>query len=94
VPDVIVSAPAVPRTLSGKKLEVPVKRILMGEEVARVVNPGSLANPEALEFYVEYARRKLTWAASAPAPPLHASGCEQGPLDGRGPSAAEQPGQR
>jgi acetoacetyl-CoA synthetase len=57
VPDVIVAAPAVPRTLSGKKLEVPVKRILMGEDVARVVNPGSLANPEALDFYVAYARR-------------------------------------
>jgi acetoacetyl-CoA synthetase len=56
VPDAIVQAPAIPRTLSGKKLEVPVKRILAGEEVARVVNPGSLVNPESLDFYVGYAR--------------------------------------
>ena len=57
VPDEIVQAPAVPRTLSGKKLEVPIKRILLGEDVARVVNPGSLANPESLDFYLAYARR-------------------------------------
>jgi acetoacetyl-CoA synthetase len=56
VPDKVVQAPAVPRTLSGKKVEVPVKRILLGEPVERVVNPGSLANPEALDFFVELAR--------------------------------------
>jgi len=55
VPDRIVHAPAVPHTLNGKKLEVPIKRLLLGEPVARVLNPGSLANPEALSFYVEYA---------------------------------------
>jgi acetoacetyl-CoA synthetase len=56
VPDAIVRAPAVPRTLNGKKVEVPVKRILVGEPVERVVNAGSLANPEALDFFVEFAR--------------------------------------
>jgi acetoacetyl-CoA synthetase len=56
VPDEIVQAPAVPRTLNGKKLEVPIKRILRGEPVERVVNPGSLANPESLEFFVEHAK--------------------------------------
>jgi acetoacetyl-CoA synthetase len=65
VPDVIVRVPAVPRTLSGKKLEVPIKRILLGEEATRVVNPGSLANPHSLDFFVEYARR-----AGAPDSPL------------------------
>jgi acetoacetyl-CoA synthetase len=57
VPDVIVQAPAVPRTLNGKKLEVPVKRILLGEPLERVVNRGALANPESLDFYVEWAAR-------------------------------------
>jgi acetoacetyl-CoA synthetase len=55
VPDEIVRAPAVPRTLSGKKLEVPIKRLLLGEPLERVVNPGSVANPDALEFYRRYA---------------------------------------
>jgi acetoacetyl-CoA synthetase len=57
VPDEIVQAPAVPRTLSGKKLEVPIKRLLLGERLERVVNPGSVANPEVLEFFERYAGR-------------------------------------
>jgi acetoacetyl-CoA synthetase len=56
VPDRIVAVSAVPRTLSGKKLEVPVKRILMGEPVERVANPGALADPAALDAYVAMAR--------------------------------------
>jgi acetoacetyl-CoA synthetase len=55
VPDVVVQAPAVPRTLNGKKLEVPVKRILLGESPERVVNRGAVANPDSLDFYVEWA---------------------------------------
>jgi acetoacetyl-CoA synthetase len=62
VPDEIVQAPAVPRTLSGKKLEVPIKKLLMGEALDRVVNPGSLANPEALEFYVRFAAERSAGA--------------------------------
>jgi len=52
VPDEIAAAPAVPRTLSGKLLEVPVKRILMGAEPATVASRDSLANPEALDWFV------------------------------------------
>ena len=44
--------PAVPRTLSGKLLEVPVKRILMGAEPSTVASRDSLANPEALDWFV------------------------------------------
>jgi len=44
--------PAVPRTLSGKLVEVPVKRILLGERVDQVVSRDSLANPEALDYFV------------------------------------------
>jgi acetoacetyl-CoA synthetase len=52
VPDEITAVPAVPRTLSGKLLEVPVKRILMGAEPATVASRDSLANPEALDWFV------------------------------------------
>ena len=55
VPDRIVAVPAVPRTLSGKKLEVPLKRILTGTPVDEAASRGSLANPEALDAFVEFA---------------------------------------
>jgi acetoacetyl-CoA synthetase len=57
VPDEVFAIPDVPRTLSGKKLEVPVKKILMGVPVERAANPDSLKNPELLAFFVELARR-------------------------------------
>ncbi len=55
VPDRIVAVAGVPRTLSGKKLEVPVKKILMGGDPERAASRDSLANPEALDFFVELA---------------------------------------
>jgi acetoacetyl-CoA synthetase len=57
VPDAIFAIPDVPRTLSGKKLEVPVKKILMGAPVERAANPDSLKNPELLPYFVELAGR-------------------------------------
>lgn len=56
VPDMIEQVPSVPRTLSGKKLEVPVKRILAGEDAEAVVARGALANPESLTAYELLAR--------------------------------------
>lgn len=53
VPDEIVAIPEVPRTLNGKKLEVPVKRILRGEAAGTVVTPEAMANPDALEPFLE-----------------------------------------
>jgi acetoacetyl-CoA synthetase len=53
VPDEIVAISAVPRTLSGKLLEVPVKRILCGVPAEEAASRESLANPEALDFFVE-----------------------------------------
>jgi acetoacetyl-CoA synthetase len=52
VPDEIRQIPAVPRTLSGKVLEVPVKRILTGTPVDAAASRESLANPEALDYFV------------------------------------------
>jgi acetoacetyl-CoA synthetase len=56
VPDDVTAVAAVPRTLSGKVVEVPVKRILMGADPAKVVSRDSLANPEALDWFVGLAR--------------------------------------
>ncbi|MEE2044922.1 acetoacetate--CoA ligase, partial [Nocardiopsis tropica] len=53
VPDRVRAIAAVPRTLSGKVLEVPVKRILMGEDPEKVASRDSLANPEALDRFSE-----------------------------------------
>ncbi len=52
VPDEIVAVPGVPRTLSGKKLEIPVRKILLGTPVAEAADPSALANPEVLSCYV------------------------------------------
>src|SRR5439155_15980707 len=57
VPDEIHAIPEIPRTLSGKILEVPVKRILMGEPPERVASRDALANPQALDWFVEKAKR-------------------------------------
>jgi acetoacetyl-CoA synthetase len=46
----------VPRTLSGKALEVPVKRILMGAPPATTVSRESLQNPDSLTWFEEYGR--------------------------------------
>ena len=55
VPDEIRQIAEVPRTLSGKILEVPVKRILMGARPADVASPDALANPAALEVFAALA---------------------------------------
>ncbi|GAA4091436.1 acetoacetate--CoA ligase [Actinomadura miaoliensis] len=51
VPDEIHEVPGIPRTLSGKKLEVPVRKILLGTPVEKAANPDSLANPDVLRHF-------------------------------------------
>jgi acetoacetyl-CoA synthetase len=51
VPDEIHQVPGIPRTLSGKKLEVPVRKILLGTPVAEAADPDALANPEVLALF-------------------------------------------
>ena len=55
LPDEIYQVAEVPRTLSGKKLEVPVKRILSGIPVEEALSKGALANPEAMRFFTDLA---------------------------------------
>lgn len=57
VPDEIFSIHDVPRTLNGKKMEVPVKKILLGMPLEKAANAGSVANPHALQFFVEFAKQ-------------------------------------
>ena len=58
VPDEIIAVAAVPRTLSGKVLEVPIKKILMGDDPATAASRDSLANPEAYDWFVAFARER------------------------------------
>jgi acetoacetyl-CoA synthetase len=57
-PDAIVAVPAIPRTLTGKKLELPVKRILTGTDVGDVVSRDALVDPDAIEPFAAYARSR------------------------------------
>jgi acetoacetyl-CoA synthetase len=54
VPDTIAAVPAIPRTLTGKKLEAPVKRILRGAPADQVASRGALAVPQAIDAFVEF----------------------------------------
>lgn len=56
VPNEIVEIAQVPRTMSGKKLEIPVKKLLLGGDPANVVNRDSMANPDSFDFFVRYAK--------------------------------------
>lgn len=57
VPTAIYAAPDLPKTLNGKKLEVPIKKILMGQPVEHVVNKGSLSNPKSIDFFIKFAEK-------------------------------------
>ncbi|WP_423802186.1 acetoacetate--CoA ligase [Neobacillus sp. SAB-20_R2A] len=54
VPNEIFLVDELPKTLNGKKLEVPIKKILMGTPVEKAVNTGSLANPDTLQYFIEF----------------------------------------
>jgi acetoacetyl-CoA synthetase len=56
VPNDVIAIPAIPRTLSGKVLEVPVKRVLMGDPPEKAASRESLQNPDAFDWFVDYAR--------------------------------------
>jgi acetoacetyl-CoA synthetase len=58
VPDEVVVVPDIPRTLSGKILEVPIKKLLMGGDPDTVVSRDSLANPGAFDWFVAYAAER------------------------------------
>lgn len=56
VPDDIIEVPDIPYTISGKKLEAPVKKILLGKPEEKAANKDSMKNPESLAFFIEFAK--------------------------------------
>ncbi|WP_405734651.1 acetoacetate--CoA ligase [Streptomyces sp. NBC_01537] len=58
IPDEIIPVPAIPHTLTGKRIEVPVKKLLQGTPLAKAVNAGSVDNPDLLRFYEDLGRRR------------------------------------
>ncbi len=59
VPNEIFQVSAIPRTLSGKKMELPVKKLLMGADPAQVFNRDAMANAQAVDWFVAYAQSRL-----------------------------------
>jgi len=59
VPDEVIPVPAIPYTLSGKKMEVPVKKALMGMDVSKAMNTDAMKNPEAMEVFVKMGSMSL-----------------------------------
>jgi acetoacetyl-CoA synthetase len=57
VPNEIYAVDDVPRTLTGKKMELPVRKILLGAAADAVASPDAMANPASLRFFVELAQR-------------------------------------
>ena len=59
VPNEIFAVPDVPRTLSGKKQELPIKKLLLGAPLEKVVNKEAMANPACLDWYVAFAEARV-----------------------------------
>jgi acetoacetyl-CoA synthetase len=58
VPSEILAIAEVPRTLSGKKMELPIKRLLLGHPLEDVAHADAMANPACLAWFVDFARRR------------------------------------
>jgi acetoacetyl-CoA synthetase len=58
VPNEIIAITEVPRTLSGKKMELPIKKLLLGQPVDRVANPDAMANPSSLTWFAAFAQTR------------------------------------
>ena len=56
MPDAILSVPGIPRTMTGKRLEIPIKRILLGAKPDDVVSASAVDKPDLLSVFTEYAR--------------------------------------
>jgi acetoacetyl-CoA synthetase len=66
LPNEIFVAPEIPRTLSGKKQELPIKKLLLGQPLEKVINRDAMANPGCLEWYLAFARGRLERAEDLP----------------------------
>jgi acetoacetyl-CoA synthetase len=64
VPNDIFAAPEIPRTLTGKKMELPIKKLLLGMPIEKIANPDAMSNPDCLVYYVAFAQRRNTVVAN------------------------------
>jgi acetoacetyl-CoA synthetase len=63
LPNAIFQVAEIPRTLSGKKQELPIKKLMLGQPLEKVVNREAMANPGCLDWYVHMARAHLARSA-------------------------------
>jgi acetoacetyl-CoA synthetase len=63
IPNEIFQVSEIPRTLSGKKQELPIKKLMLGQPLEKVVNKDAMANPACLDWYVELAKKHLAKTA-------------------------------
>jgi acetoacetyl-CoA synthetase len=63
IPNEILQVAEIPRTLSGKKQELPIKKLLLGQALEKVVNQDAMANPGCLDWYVRFAQKHIQRAA-------------------------------
>ena len=59
MPNDIFQVAEIPRTLSGKKQELPIKKLMLGQPMEKVINKEAMANPGCLDWYVAFARQHL-----------------------------------
>ena len=65
VPDRVIQVPGIPLTLTRKKMEVPVRKILLGVAVEQAANRHAMANPDSLDFFVNYAKMQNDYSLAA-----------------------------
>ncbi|WP_316188195.1 MULTISPECIES: acetoacetate--CoA ligase [unclassified Bradyrhizobium] len=65
VPDDIFAVAEIPRTLSGKKQELPIKKLLLGQPLDKVINRDAMANPDCLDWYITFAQSRLQSGSGA-----------------------------
>ena len=56
VPDTIIEVPDIPYTISGKKMEAPIKKILLKMAIEKSINRDSMKNPESVDFFIAFAK--------------------------------------
>ncbi len=64
VPNEVFQVAAIPRTLSGKKMELPVKKLLLGADPAKVLNRDAMANAHSIDWFVDFARERARHAGA------------------------------
>jgi acetoacetyl-CoA synthetase len=64
VPNEIFQVDQIPRTLSGKKQELPIKKLLLGQALDKVVNRDAMANPASMDWFLAFAKRRALQAGA------------------------------